>query len=289
MSVGSKIKSLRKKRGMTQSVLADGIITRGMLSRIEIGTAMPSMHSLNAIASKLEVSSSFLIEDGEDILPAEQARVAKSIEKEYRNGNYSNCLNLFEFWHIETDAKFAPIFVSCAFESAKKQFQNGNFKKAIELLSKVEEVLPQLLIPPVSPSQKQISLLYNIIEHIDSIEIAIDNADDKPDFNYSVSVFFTLLKLIKSGRRNDCISLMNFCDMDRIYTEYINALTDISNYKFIDAMLSIKAIMSSSACPVFLKLLCLSSLENCCKLCDDYKGAYENHLAYQEMLKSIIR
>ena len=35
MSLGSKIKNLRRMRGMTQSVLADGIVTHGMLSRIE--------------------------------------------------------------------------------------------------------------------------------------------------------------------------------------------------------------------------------------------------------------
>lgn len=289
MSVGSKIKTLRKKRGMTQAMLAEGVITRGMLSRIESGSAMPSMQSLNALALKLDVSPSFLIEDGNDILPAELARLAKAIEKEYRDGNYRDCLNLFEFLHLEDDAKFAPIFVCAAFECAKSYFYSGEFTLAKELLKRAETVLPNLLIQPAIPSQKQISLLFNIIENIDKIDEAILLADEKPDFSSSISVFFTMLKLIKSGNHAECVSLMKFCDIDSIYTDYINAQITITDYKFIDAILSMKAIMSNEECPVFLKLLCLSSIENCCKLCEDYKGAYENHLAYRALLDSINR
>ncbi len=289
MSIGSKIKILRKKRGMTQAMLAEGIITRGMLSRIESGSAMPSMQSLNALALKLDVSPSFLIEDGDDILPAERARLAKAIEKEYKDGNYQDCLSLFEYLHLETDAKFAPIFVCSAFERAKLHFFKGEFSLSKELLKQAESVLPSLLIPPANISQKQIALLFAVIENIDNIDNAIDIADEKPDFSSSLSVFFTMLKLIKSGNHAECVSLMKFCDIDGIYKDYINAQITITNYKFIDAILSMKSIMSNEDCPVFLKLLCLSSIENCCKLCEDYKGAYENHLAYQALLDSINR
>ena len=43
MSLGSKMKSLRRLRGFTQATLADGIVTHGMLSRIEHDDAMPSL------------------------------------------------------------------------------------------------------------------------------------------------------------------------------------------------------------------------------------------------------
>ncbi len=287
MSVGSKIKNLRKKRGMTQAILSDGIITRGMLSRIESGSAMPSMQSLNAIACRLEVSPSFLLEDGDDISPAEQARIAKAIEKEYRSHNYTDCLNLFNYLQLEADAKFSPIFVCSAFECAKVCFYNGDFKKAKELLTKVEIILPSLLIPPANVSKKEITLLLNIIENINDLDSGIELVDDKPDFHSSLSVFFAMLKLIKHGNHAECVALMKYCDIENLYEEYINASITVTNYKFIDAILSMKAILANESCPVFLKLLCLSSIENCCKLCEDYKGAYENHLAYQATLNSI--
>lgn len=289
MSVGSKIKKLRKKRGMTQAMLADGIITRGMLSRIEGETASPSMQSLTAIATRLDVSPSFLLEDGDDISPAEQAQTAKAIEQEYRTRNYSNCLKLFDYFHLQSDAKFLPIFVCAAFECAKVYFRDGNFREAKELLAKIDAVFPTLLIPPAVISQKEISLLVNIIEKIDKMDDCIELADDKPDFHSSISVFFTMLKLIKHGNHAECVSLMKYCDIDDIYSNYIHAQITITNYKFIDAILSMKSIIASEKCPVLVKLLCLSSIENCCKLCEDYKGAYENHLAFQTTLDSIIR
>ena len=289
MAVGIKIKNLRKKRGMTQAILADGIITRGMLSRIESGSAMPSMQSLHAIASRLEVSPSFLLEDGDDISPAEQARIAKAIEKEYRLQNYTDCLNLFNYLQLETDAKFSPIFVCAAFECAKLNFFIGDFKKAQELLTKVEDILPTLLIQPAKVSQKETTLLFNIIGNIENLDAGIEFADDKPDFHSSLSVFFTMLKLIKHGNHKECVELMKYCSIDKLYEDYISALMLVTNYKFIDAIISMKVILASGNCPVFLKLLCLSSIENCCKLCEDYKGAYENHISYQQLLSSIIK
>ena len=52
MSLGSKMKSLRRLRGFTQATLAVGIVTHGMLSRIEHVDAMPSLETLLALAMR---------------------------------------------------------------------------------------------------------------------------------------------------------------------------------------------------------------------------------------------
>ncbi len=287
MSIGSKIKALRKKRGMTQAALSSGIVTRGMLSQIESGKSMPSMNSLRMLAERLDVSPSFLIEDGEDLMPAEYARIVKNIEKEYRAKNYLQCLDLFSLWQIETDEKFLPIFAVCAFETAKIHFNNGEFKSAIPLLEKVRAILPNLLISPKNVSQKQVEIMISVINNIDAIENVVDCADEYFDFYSPVSVFFELLFLMKNGKHAECVFVMKLCEVDEIYSEFINAQLTIKDYKFVDAIISLKALLSKSECPFFLRLLCLSSIENCCKLCEDYKGAYENHMAYQAMLAEI--
>ena len=79
MSLGSKIKNLRRMRGMTQSVLADGIVTHGMLSRIEHDDATPSLETLCALAGRLEVSPGFLLDPADDLLPAVRAHADKQI------------------------------------------------------------------------------------------------------------------------------------------------------------------------------------------------------------------
>lgn len=289
MSIGSKIKKLRKKRGMTQAVLSDGIVTRGMLSRIENGSAMPSMQSLESIAKRLEVSPSFLLEDGEDIFPAELARVAKAIEDEYRAKNFENCLNIFSLWQLENDTKFAAVFVPCAFEVALDSFFSGDFAQSKELLKKIQNLLPSLLVSLSEVNERRICFLRSVMDNIDCIDHAIELANDCPDFEFSPSLFFSLLKLLKSGKTDDCKTLLRFCVLDTNYKEFIDAQLAVNDYRFIDAILTMKGLSLKQSCPVFLKLLCLASMENCCKLCDDYKGAYENHLAYQSLLSEIKR
>jgi transcriptional regulator with XRE-family HTH domain len=56
MPVGIRIRELRIKRGLTQSELADGIVTPSMISLIESDRANPSEKVLRAIAEKLGVS-----------------------------------------------------------------------------------------------------------------------------------------------------------------------------------------------------------------------------------------
>ena len=289
MSIGSRIKSLRKKRGITQNELADGIVTRGMLSRIESESAMPSMQSLYAIAQKLEVSPSFLLEEGNDILPAELERLAKVIEKEYKEKHFKNCLEIFDLWQTESDAKFLPIYLSCAFEVALEAFYIGDFGKCRELLIKIDKMLPNALLLPQNITKARIDFLITVMDNIDTIDNAISFSSDTPDFEFSPSLFFSLLKLLKNGRHSDCLSILSFCRIDDAYRRFVKAQLLIKDYKFVDAIIEYKNLLSLNGCPVFLKLLCFASTENCCKLCEDYKGAYENHLAYQDLLLKIKR
>lgn len=61
--IGQRIKALRKEKKLTQSQLADGIITKSMLSMIENGKAEASMRSLREIAKRLDVSVQSLLID----------------------------------------------------------------------------------------------------------------------------------------------------------------------------------------------------------------------------------
>lgn len=62
ISIGEKVKSLRKERHMTQGDLAGTEMTRSMLSQIENGVSMPSMKTLQYLADKLEKPVSYFLE-----------------------------------------------------------------------------------------------------------------------------------------------------------------------------------------------------------------------------------
>lgn len=61
--LGKRIKSLRKAKKMTQSDVADGIMTKSMLSMIENEKATPSLPALQSIANRLHVSIDELLID----------------------------------------------------------------------------------------------------------------------------------------------------------------------------------------------------------------------------------
>ncbi len=287
MSVGNKIKALRLKRGMTQSTLAEGIITRGMLSRIESGSASPSMASLSALAERLDVSPSFLLEEGDDLLPAERAYFAKKLNTAFKAGNLRECLALFATSPFSEEEEFIGLYIHAAFSVATEEFCNGHFAAAEELLSITEYMLPKSLLRFPDASAERIAFMRTVMAHIDDPDTAIRLTSDTPDFSFQPALFFFILKLLQNGRQKDCAFLIEFGIPDPMYRTYIEAQMFIREYKFVDAILTMKGLVSKKECPCFLTLLCYRSMENCCKLCEDYKGAYENHLAYQALLEKL--
>ena len=67
MNIGTKIKEIRKQRGITQAQLCGDIITRNMLSQIESGKASPSIATLSQIAKQLNVPIEYLVSEDNDI------------------------------------------------------------------------------------------------------------------------------------------------------------------------------------------------------------------------------
>ncbi|TVT27020.1 helix-turn-helix transcriptional regulator [Salinicoccus cyprini] len=92
MSLGARIRQLRKERKMTLVDLAGEQITKGMLSLIENDKSKPSMETLNHIAKKLDVSIGYLTQEGDE------AWTRWVLDSEDFNSSYS-----FPFEHVEQE------------------------------------------------------------------------------------------------------------------------------------------------------------------------------------------
>lgn len=66
MTLGERIRTLRKEKKMTLVDLAENEITKGMLSLIENDKSKPSMQTLQHIAKALDVSIGYLTQEGDD-------------------------------------------------------------------------------------------------------------------------------------------------------------------------------------------------------------------------------
>lgn len=287
MSIGSKIKAIRKKQGMTQNALAENIVSRSMLSRIESGSAEPSVGSLKAIASRLGVSAGFFLEDDEDLLPAERSFYSKHLYEKLSKNDYQACLDIFSKTDLLHKKEYSGIYAHCAFMTAIDDFNRGNFTKAKSILQNIKPILPDIDVAIPSVSEERIDCLISIMENVSAVESLHTLAPGAPDFAFQPSLFLFLLNLLHSGRTSDCLTFLEFCKLEGYYSDYLRAQILIKDYKFIDAILILKSIYIKDDIPVFVKLLCYSSIENCSKLCEDYKGAYENRLMITSTLESI--
>ena len=66
MTLGERIKSLRKSQKLTLATLAGDEITKGMLSLIENDKSKPSMETLQHLAKRLDVSIGYLTQEGDE-------------------------------------------------------------------------------------------------------------------------------------------------------------------------------------------------------------------------------
>lgn len=87
---GEIIKELRKRKGLTQSQLAEGICTREYLYRVEKGQYVPSSIILEALSYKLsEDLSQYLLLSNYNT-PLQTIDIKKNLEKNIYQGNYKN-------------------------------------------------------------------------------------------------------------------------------------------------------------------------------------------------------
>ncbi|CAM4186206.1 helix-turn-helix domain-containing protein [Lacicoccus alkaliphilus] len=66
MGLGQRIRKLRKEKSLTLAELAGSEITKGMLSLIENEKSRPSMETLGYLAKALDVSVSYLLQEGDE-------------------------------------------------------------------------------------------------------------------------------------------------------------------------------------------------------------------------------
>ena len=132
--LGDKIRQLRKSRGLTQSALSEGKITRNMLSSIENGTAMPSMETLDHISKVLGVEAAYFLTDDYDIAFFEKKASIDKIYRAYEAKSYTACINLISSIS-KTDSELDYLLAICYFEIGKEEVFAGSLISGAKSLS----------------------------------------------------------------------------------------------------------------------------------------------------------
>ncbi|MBL0386334.1 helix-turn-helix transcriptional regulator [Tumebacillus sp. ITR2] len=132
VTLGERIRDLRMTKGLTQTQVAEGIITPSMMSQIETGKALPSYATIAAIARKLETPLSSLFEG----LSFNKMQLLgyKLAMSHMAMGSYRSALpvlqELFEAEHLDDEIQLNELKLNLAICCRETK----NFHEAIRLI-----------------------------------------------------------------------------------------------------------------------------------------------------------
>ena len=161
MTLGEKIKAARKSRKMTQKRLAGSKITRNMLSRIENGTANPSLETIRYLASELKLPVEYFLSENDNLLFYEKNERIAEVYRAYEAKDYIYCINKISAMS-GLDNELAYLLASSAFNQGKTSIKLGALKSAHKYLALAREaasktVLDTSLIEALIPMYEAIS------------------------------------------------------------------------------------------------------------------------------------
>ena len=161
MLLGEKIKLARQAKKITQSQLAGDKVTRNMISRIETGTANPSLDTIKYLAQRLSLPVSYLLSEDDDLLFYEKKEKMSVIYTAYTSKDYSYCIEKIDSLS-GLDNELAYLLTNSLFERGKQNLVRGALQSAMKDFKRAEEsihltVLDTLHISTVLKMYKSIA------------------------------------------------------------------------------------------------------------------------------------
>jgi transcriptional regulator with XRE-family HTH domain len=289
-NLGNKIKSIRKELCLTQKYVAEGIVTRNMLSRIENGYVTPSLETLTKIADRLEIPVGYLIDDNDDGTKLKNERLLSMIKDEFYKENYDLCLQYLANLEYFPEDKNRLVSCSELLLGIKKAYDDSRLKDAHALISSALKNDQYLTSKMISDGICLRALIdgfsYNnsagseedVI--IDTLKFAKSSSD--------LAILAGILNLLKSSDsfcaqqmlNNSIIENHSICSLisGRILIERNELKPALS--KLIEAL--------SGYLPSPLKCYCLTLLEKICAESKDYEKAYGYMTMRKELLQKLF-
>lgn len=294
MTIGEKIKKLRTDKLMSQSELAGSEITRNMLSQIEHGSANPSLSTVSYIASRLNVSPSFLLANEEDEKLFLKNAAINDIKKAYVSKNFSLCYEMCKNFLSEDD-EITLIFAECSLRVGIEEFCNGNLHSATEYFDEA-----------ISYCNKSIyctdMLIAEAASYFDYMELVspmlTSNAlegNERGTFLLKNS-FWVYSSIICDSEVNGWSDVEYFnervasLDPESSYALHISARVAMNDSKYTEAHEILHNLLyrEDYDLPEPMMYFVLCDIEICCKELEDFKGAYEYSASKMALLQKLL-
>ena len=289
--VGERIRALRQSRGMTQSELVGDDVTRNMLSRIENGAALPSLPTLVAIASRLDVPVGALLGDFDSY---SEQKTKSEIAALISEGKYAEAISLCDASRGNTNA-IGELFCEAAVCRAEELYREGKLTAAYALLGRANAA---------GADASRTYVLSELIRSCGAVDTEVPSSATEPlralvfDKSDAAIYLYALKKLGDIAARpysqpsEEAAPLLAELSpiidalSDGFYKAHVQAKFEMLRAEYLSAKTKLLGLLSPEPLPALLWAV-YTDLEFCCKCCGDFENAYKYSGMRLELIKRI--
>lgn len=295
MTFGEKIKKLRTDKLMSQSELAGSEITRNMLSQIENGTAMPSLHTATYLATRLNVPLGFLLASEEDEAIYLKHTSIEDIKKAYISRNFELCYGICKNCNWRDD-ELTLILAESSLRVGAEYFAKGYLHIAADFFDEAIDCCGNTIYnTDVIIAEARAYFAYmSLISP--TLESGSDDGRELERVFLSNDSFSVYSDIISDAERVGWDSVPHLAERTARLPEkstfalHVNARIMIAegNYEGARSLLH-KLLYADSyglAEPILYFVFC--DMEICCKEVGDFKGAYEHSTNKMTLLQKLL-
>lgn len=280
MTLGQKIRMLRKEKNLTQAKLCGDFMTRNMLSQIESDSAGPSVATLRVLAERLGVPAGYLLEEDADLGAYRKLAAIGTIRQLYRESHWQKCLDACRALP-DFDDEISLIMADCCLKLGVGEYTKGSVEAARRHFSLAQVFASRTLYP--HEEIDRLSALY--LAQIDSaasggppVQVA-DFAGESFLTVHEMAIYHHLLRIIDQSRYEAAAQLYDALNLKNpLYRIHISAKLSESagNYERAADLLEelIDRVEDENVPPDFL-LRVYADMESVCRNMGNFRRAYE--------------
>lgn len=267
MTLGQKVKALRKEKKWTQAELAGEEITRNMLSLIESDTTLPSLPTLKYLAGRLGVPAGYFLDDATPYETYRKAQFFPAIKKQFLIGNYKEVLRLAERDLSAPDDEEALLLAHACASLATEALHKGAMVSAERFVTRAREYLSMTAYPKETLSAR-LTLLEAVFRNLQAPKYevtacgytaAVAEAADEEFYRYVAE------------------DTAGYTFRDPILAAHAEAKAMIAAGRYADALRAMEAIEEKRTdrhFSLFVLFRLYGDIEHCHKSLGDYASAY---------------
>ena len=273
-SLGSKLRQLRLKKGLTQKELSGERITRNMLSLIESGSASPSVATLLYLAERLETPVGyFFTETSEEENRYLKLAVIGELKALYAKGDNAGCLALGEKLPLAAvDDEIAYILAVCRLHAACRAAERLDLRTANRELDAAGGMGMKSLYcgEDFRRALTYYAALFRAASEEAVPDILCDRSASGAYLSWETVAYFRALSRRQRGEEPEEGSVGVYGD------RHLSALRALSEGRVKEAVKKLRELSLDSALPYYMQYRVLCALEDAANESGDLRLAYSS-------------